>query len=383
MNITFLMGNGFDIGVGLESKFEQFFPTYIDKSKNKSEGLKQLAIDIEIDCKKNGYYKTWADFEKALGEYTLQFDAKTKEKFIDQVLDFQADFNDYLKDEEQKLSFEENEDICDMMLKALTQYYLDDNLAPESKGRISAIYSSHATESHKYNFINYNYTGVLTNCLKTIPNNVVRKRSYHGEWVDKVGEIVHVHGKIGAHPIIGVNDVGQIANKELSEDSQFARFIVKPLMNQLVRQENDVNAKKLIDASTILCIYGMSLGSTDKKWWDSILNWLNNNKERQLVLFDYDKKYTPSSPIAWIKKEDTQIEKLADYNSNQNIDVEKLRSRIHIAVHKNIFQIDLRKESVRARRLKKIEETAQIAADKVREEQISKAVEEALKMTTA
>ena len=70
MNITFLIGNGFDIGVEMKSKFKDFFPIYKDKSVKRSTHIKQLSENIE------GNYKTWADFEKKLGVYTENFDKK-------------------------------------------------------------------------------------------------------------------------------------------------------------------------------------------------------------------------------------------------------------------------------------------------------------------
>ena len=38
MNITFLIGNGFDIKLGLKTRYTDFYPIYINSNKNK-EGL--------------------------------------------------------------------------------------------------------------------------------------------------------------------------------------------------------------------------------------------------------------------------------------------------------------------------------------------------------
>lgn len=335
MNITFLIGNGFDVGVGMKSKFKDFFPIYKEKAKSKEKRIKQLSDEIE------GNYETWADFEKALGEYTVKFTPETKQNFIDQVKDFEAEFIAYLENEESRLSFEESDEISKVMLKALTKYYSTDNIAPESTSVITDIYSKHAGENHVYNFVNFNYTDVLKNCLDTIPGKVVCKRNHgNSEKIDKIGQIVHVHGKNKLYPIIGVNDVSQIANAELAKDSRFTKRIVKPSLNKYLRLGNDTQATNVINQSTIMCVYGMSLGSTDKKWWNMILSWLHGNSARQLVLFDYDNNYSTATQFGWIEKEDELVDKLSQYNSNNAINVENLRPRIHIAVHKNIFQMD-------------------------------------------
>lgn len=339
MNVTFLIGNGFDIGMGMNSRFKDFFPIYQALSRNKDKRIRMLADEIGED------YETWAAFEVALGQYTVKFDSSTKQDFLDQLKDFEHDFIDYLKKQEDKLVFANRKAISDTIINALTLYYTNNNLPPQSENVFIKKYNAHKEENHTYNFINFNYTQVLEKCLATLENNIVCKRKYKNnpEKIDKINKVVHVHGKCDLHPIIGVNDISQIENKDLANDSRFSRYIVKPSLNQLLRQGNDNDASQLINQSDIICVYGMSLGITDKKWWGSILSWLSNNDARQLVLFDYDDKYNQSNQFDWLEKEDALIDTLSVYSTG--IDVQKLRPRIHIAVHKNIFEIDLAKES--------------------------------------
>lgn len=333
MNITFLIGNGFDVGIGMKSRFKDFFPVYQKNTYEKEERIKRFADEIGSD------YDTWADFEVALGKYTLKFNNETKQDFIEQVKDFEKDFIEYLISNEMRLKFDES--IESLMKKALTQYYDLKNLAPESNATIRKVYSTRSADNHMYNFINFNYTFTLEKCLNTISQEVVCKRKNgNAEKVDRIGKIVHVHGNCDLYPIIGVNDKSQIANKELAEDETFCRYIVKPLLNQLLRQGNDTSATNIISQSTIICVYGMALGETDKKWWELLIKWLSGNPERQLVVFDYDDKYSTATQFGWLEKEDSIINKLALYSEMGN-NIEKMRSRIHIAVHKNVFSLKL------------------------------------------
>lgn len=337
MNITFLIGNGFDVGLGMKSRFKDFFPIYKEKSQNKDFRIKQLSDSIEGD------YETWADFESALGAYTLNFTQENKQNFIDQVRDFEKEFIAYLKWQESTLSFKESDKIAHIMIEALTKFYSSDNLAVESNNAVANIYNKLNAESFFYNFVNFNYTSLLSKALQTIPQNIVRKRKFssQSEKIDKIGKIIHVHGYCDKLPIIGVNDASQIANKELAKDSHFARYIIKPSINQFLRQGYDKDTTNIINSSTIICVYGMSLGLTDRKWWDLLMQWLRGNTDRQLVLFEYDDKYSSATPYDWLEKEDLIMDKLTSYNSNKGLIVEDLRSRIHIAVHKNIFQMNL------------------------------------------
>lgn len=336
MKITFLIGNGFDVGVGMNSRFKDFFPIYEAKSRTKDRRIKMLSDEID------GNYETWADFESALGKYTLKFTKETKQDFLDQLKDFEEEFIEYLKLQEEMLSFDDEKTISEHMINALRGFYEGGNLASESRMALANLYANHVSEDHTYNFINFNYTDVLVKCLKTISQDIVSKRKHNGERTDRIGRVVHVHGKSDQHPIIGVNDVGQIENKELAGNLRFTRLVVKPSLNKSLRHGNDSAATEVLNQSTIICVYGMSLGATDKKWWNYILSWLNNNGERQLVIFDYDNKYTQSNQFSWLEKEDSLIDRLSQYSTG--VDVEKLRSRIHIAVHKNIFEMDLAKQ---------------------------------------
>lgn len=336
MNITFLIGNGFDVGIGMKSKFKCFFPIYQKQSKGKPERIRQLSEEIGAD------HDTWADFEAELGRYTIKFNKDTKQDFVDQIKDFEKDFIMYLQGEEDSLDFDKGKDIESIITNALQEFYSDAILAPESRDTIKAVFKVNSSDYHSYNFVNFNYTNALEKCLEKIPQKIVCKRKYGGsDRSDKIGTIVHVHGKCDLHPIIGVNDASQIANKELAEEISFTRYFVKPSLNELLRQGNDINATNLITQSKIICVYGMALGATDKKWWQLLVNWLAENSSRQLVIFDYDEKYTTSTPFEWLEKEDSIIEKFDVYNSNSKIKVESLRKRIHVAVHKNIFAMDI------------------------------------------
>ena len=59
MNVTYLIGNGFDLGLGLKTRFSDFLPIYISE-KSKDEDILEFQEDIakSID--------DWSDFELQL-----------------------------------------------------------------------------------------------------------------------------------------------------------------------------------------------------------------------------------------------------------------------------------------------------------------------------
>ncbi len=331
MNVTFLIGNGFDLGVGLKSRFSDFFPEYKKRSAKKEKRIKALSQNIAGD------YGNWANFENMLGEYTLEFTDKTKQDFLDQIRDFEREFNDYLKEQEEGLFFDNAEEIAETMRSGLCNFYSSDILPIASHNALRKKFTNHQDENCIYKFIVFNYTSVFEKCINLIPNGVVRtRRTSFGEKIDSIKSVVYVHGRIGDYPLMGVNDVSQIKNQELAKDKRFVQYIVKPLLNSAHRLERDANATHIIQESSVVCIYGMSLGKTDKKWWQLIVQWLKASPSRQLVVFLHDQGFSANDQFGRIEKENELIDKLAGYASGVN--VEALRPRIHLAINKNIFE---------------------------------------------
>ena len=288
-------------------------------------------------------YDTWSDFETQMGRYTEKFDLNNKQLCRQQFHDFQTEFIEYLRGEQKKLTFADQKKIEGMMRSALTDFYSLHNLRTVSHNTVAAVFSSNQGYAHTYNFISFNYTSILEECLSSIPSGIVTQRKPNGVTLqDRIGNIVHVHGTLDNAPIMGVDNKSQVSNKVIAEDDRFLRYLVKPLLNTVHRTNHDEEAKKLILNSQVICIYGMALGETDRRWWVRILNWLNGSQSRQLIIFDYDPDFNNSSQFDWVDKEDSYIDKLAGYVSDTKVDVEKLRSQIHIAVHKNIFEMNLR-----------------------------------------
>ena len=65
MQITFLVGNGFDISLGLQSSYSSFNKWYCNLDSDKKHIL-DFRKEIKDDIKNGG--RNWSDFERALGK---------------------------------------------------------------------------------------------------------------------------------------------------------------------------------------------------------------------------------------------------------------------------------------------------------------------------
>lgn len=336
MNITFMIGNGFDVGIGMKSCFTDYFPQYCEAAeKSANETMKALAEEIKSD------EKNWSYFERQLGQYTSRFTKDTKGKLLEQLRDFEMGFVKYLTEQENNLEFTNTDEISKVMTQALTGFQRQLHMA--SRAQIDDLLKSKSTEKRVYHFISFNYTSVLEKCLQTITGGILQTRKVgNTEYRDVIGEIVHPHGYVDECPIMGVNDDSQIANKDIAQDPGIAKYLIKPETNKAQKMNFDSVAKSVLNSSDILCIYGMSLGETDALWWKRVMTWLNASSAHQLVVFTFDPSFSPASHIDWMQREDRIVDTFRQY-IGPGMNMEQLRARIHLAVHRNIFAIDLSK----------------------------------------
>ncbi|MCI9682689.1 MAG: hypothetical protein HFI26_15085 [Lachnospiraceae bacterium] len=139
--------------------------------------------------------------------------------------------------------------------------------------------------------------------------------------------------------VLGVNDENQIANADFREPDSKERLI-KSDINESYGNTRKQDAQAVIENSSIICVFGMSLGETDQIWWQSIANWLRQDLSRELVIFSKkDREFL-------VKKHTLQQErnirnKFFD-NGNIPVDVRRqIEKQIHVVINADLFHIRL------------------------------------------
>lgn len=80
MNITFLVGNGFNISAGVDTSYESFYKWYYSQP---SQTVTILNFKEEIRNDIEDGVKNWADFETGLGKYTSHFSLENVNAFFE------------------------------------------------------------------------------------------------------------------------------------------------------------------------------------------------------------------------------------------------------------------------------------------------------------
>ena len=275
MNITFFIGNGFDLNLGLKTKYSDFYPFFIQNSSENNMIRNWL----------NGNEKLWSDLEEKLGQELEKLGKDDLEQFYIDKEELDRLLIDYLEKEQEKYTFEEKEKIKSEFKRSMLEFAKE--LPSKNVDSINATLTAYRAEEYSYSFVTFNYTNILDKIMDLFKDNrVVGTHQGNGTAkYNRLGEIVHIHGTTDEEMILGVNDASQILNNELKIDALFLNTFIKPRMNEAIGQKKIEKAKQMINSSHIICIFGMSLGNTDKMWWEEIIKWLVASDNNKLIIF--------------------------------------------------------------------------------------------------
>lgn len=333
MNITFLIGNGFDINLGLNTRYSDFYPYFLEKSLRTNMIKAWLKKDELL----------WADLEEQLGEKLENVDETGRDKFYE---DKDGLLLDYLGQEQKRVSIESKEkEIADEFARSLSEFYK--NLPEAGKSFIKSTCDAYRNEDFEYCFISFNYTDTLDQIVDiTRKFKPVIATHQGGIYVrnSSLGKVLHIHGTLDEEMILGVNDIDQVNNSFLKKDAEFLDTFVKSRVNSSIGQRKTERAQQLIANSHIICIFGMSIGSTDKMWWEEIVSWLYASDKNILVVYykNSEKGLDRRLPINTIRlynslKNRIFIQGGADM---ENPNINYIKGRILISYNDSIFHFE-------------------------------------------
>lgn len=281
MNITFFIGNGFDINLGLPTKYSDFLLYHNSKGYTDIVST-SMREDISL----------WSDVESELGDFTKNVTTDSVETFLDAKDNVDRSLIEYLNTilGQYKLTInaEGVVEFRDKIVGFSKEFNRDDREQLDSLIQRTTIQIS-------YRFITFNYTDYLDTIVKKAKElgPFSTHKASSTIYNDIIHDPFHVHGTLGSDMILGVNDRSQLAcSDEVS--GQISEYMIKTDLNSALGERKVALAKEIIDGSGYICVFGMSLGKTDLIWWKYIFEWLKQNSNRRLVLY----KLFPTSSVA-------------------------------------------------------------------------------------
>lgn len=331
MDITFLLGNGFDMGLNLKSGYLDFYPYFVKRAR--PDNCLRRALEDDWHRK----MENWSDLELALGKYTEKLTAEKMDQFVRDKRELDELLREYLVSEQKKVEFSD-EQMHRIAMRALERIRHGNN--EEETSVIQNILRPEAHELYRYQCISFNYTECADRMWKRTAGVCCKNTMCRKNNRNIFGEVLHIHGTLSDHEmIIGVNDESQILNTELAKKKHIKWALIKPFLNNEIGQNKIKKAYKMIDGSQIICLYGMSLGITDNIWWEYIGQWMKRRQSHLLLIYNYNPDYNQEHPLQrlmYAEEVRTRFLSRTKLNDKEKIRVE---NRIIVYNNDNIFEM--------------------------------------------
>lgn len=327
MRITFLIGNGFDLQLGLRTSYSDFLDWYVMLP---SPDADIMAFRQKLRDEK-GRSLWWSDAEIAMGRMFGEYSNKDIEKYYKCIRDFKQQLAEYLRKEQNKCNYKDENKIVKAFLTFVRSYQDEIMLNQKSK------YLSHKNTHIAYTFVNFNYTNTLAKILQCCGGDgaEIGTTNYAGSfYTESIVCEISVHGTLSSSIIMGVNDERQINASASDLTPKARRVLIKPYINSQLGRTQDHDAETAIANSDSVVIYGLSLGATDQKWWNLLREWMIKSNSHKIVWFTRSgpTQIDPTIPedlLDYVEaKRDLFLEKLKV--SQERKDYESIRERIFI-----------------------------------------------------
>lgn len=328
MNITYLIGNGFDINLGLDTRFTDFYKYYL-KIESPNEFINKFK---ENELIRNA--EKWADLELELGKYMQEYTENELDDIINLLIDLQNNLCDYLDLECKKISNYQiyKEKIIHDLFNP--EIYLDSR----QKQNLSSYKSSFNAQNHNINIITFNYTKTIENILSW--NNLkiqCSERKYDNKTLsNNLLTIEHIHGTTEDSMLLGVNDSDQINNNTLKNNNRLRYYLVKTVMNVNTGSRREEICNTRIHESDLIVVFGMSIGKTDKYWWETVLKRISGSNARLIIYYKTEEIPKRRIQIKQLYIDDV-YKILQSYVNINNINIDAIKSKIFVSINSEMF----------------------------------------------
>jgi len=352
-NITWIIGNGFDIQLGLKTSFKDFYKSYCKVKKTDVEEIKTFKSILSKDI------DSWADFELMYGKYSDDCENTSAYSII--KADVEEKLRTYLEGIQNSIDWTK---LSDTHRKKFSHSLID--WIPEIKfTNHEVIVGKLGNKNGIINILTLNYTNVFHRLLKESQSHISSLLSttrgsatvgyYYG--VKQIGNVRFLHGDLENQIILGVDNIDQITNAKFHTPDVISEIVKPNQLSDIQRRNRNraipaESAKKEIANSSIICTFGASIGETDKTWWKIIADWLLSG-DKLLVIFCYE----DSKPKSKVTREEQIIRKIKDEYINEIIinfksyaewdddTFNKNKGKIIVEINENLFNLKLPKKS--------------------------------------
>lgn len=342
MNTTFIIGNGFDLCQNMATRYCQFYENHYIKlpTEGISPVIQTFRKEISDYVKKEQELKfsdkqssddriDWSDLESAIGKYAKKL--TNAQDYIDIVLDVNRELHKYIEEQERKFTITEK--VAENIYMDFSKPDVSSYLNPEES--LTMRQFKNVPEAEQINIINFNYTSTIEKVIEEFKEK--SRVTNIANYSVSIKNVLHIHGKLGEDPaiLVGLNDPSQINNEEFRKNQDVLDVVIKPETNRMLGNGKERMAKNYIKTSRLFVLYGVSLGETDKMWWEMIGKRLQDQNAR-LIWFVYEEQ--ERNPLLIGQKKRSLINKFCKIANISNEKIDVVSPQIFIGYNTRIFK---------------------------------------------
>lgn len=339
MDITFMIGNGFDLSCGVPTRYIDMYKGYVD-TPSSSKVIEKFKFDLKANDE-DKQYKHWADFEMGMADYAHTFSCE--DDFVSCIRDFKRYLVEYLLDItalfEKRLNAHIKEIVSDELIESVSSFYKKGLTKNDARKIGEVISNTEQNELIELNFISFNYTvGIANSLIDLISADKNFKKKFNNK--AHIGKFINIHGALGEDIILGVDNIDQLSCVAFPLSRRGKNAFIKPIINALTDSERVSNSIEMIKKSSIICVYGLSLGDSDLTWRNLLKEWLVADQQHHIVYFVHESKDIPAyAQDERIDEEDQWKNKILERLGFSINEFETFVPQIHVPIGTRIFNI--------------------------------------------
>ena len=290
MNITYVIGNGFDLGLGLNTRYSDFvgflsekirgWLSTNEKSWNHDERRFAEWLEGKIVANKLEF---WHDAEEAFGELPFSdFGEQGRDlvQFCHSL--FQSEMAEWIatKNAQFLIPTGSEKEISEKFVDALLYGWLN-GLSEDVRTEIE---NDVMNGSVVINILSFNYTDCIEKLLSGAEGtmNDINEVGYLKRSL-RVQTPIHVHGKVetggrSADLVFGVDNAMQVTGVETTANDEILSRLIKERYIGYTRKRTERKARDVLSNSKWVIVLGHSFGKTDGRWWKYIFDDLCVNR---------------------------------------------------------------------------------------------------------
>ena len=157
MNITYLVGNGFDLQLGMNTSPAAFLSHFVESNKDGSNPhAKKLAQTIEVEG-----IETWSDFEMSIGLHSRHFSGSAADanEYLREIEALERSLGEWLRTEDERVT---NELIDEKCVEIFSSFANVRNILAQDGVHVK----DQSPGPDTFNFLCFNYTSAFSRSLR-------------------------------------------------------------------------------------------------------------------------------------------------------------------------------------------------------------------------